>query len=128
MTESLRRLMRVERMLMVVLTAIVVGVTIVCSACGDSTVHAAQVNTAAILTGSCGASNLNIAFMAGLGATDSTCNSATGSDNTGLPMPSAGVLANLRVSSPNTGAVITLLINGQPSLITCTVSGSGAFA
>jgi hypothetical protein len=66
--------------------------------------------------------------MTGLGSTNGFCGSATGSDNTGLPMPSAGVLANLRVLSPNTGAVVTVLINGKSSPLTCTIPGSGAFA
>jgi hypothetical protein len=120
--------MSVKRIWLLLLAGIVLGVTMFCTACGDSTVHAAQTSTAAILTGSCDASSGNSAFMTGLGSTNSICGSATGSDNTGLPMPSAGLLANLHVSSPNTGAVVNVLINGQSSPITCTISGSGAFS
>ena len=88
--------------------------TITIIACGgtmSSTVHAQQNSTAAILSGHCAASNLPIAFMIGLGATDETCNSNTGSNNTGLPVPSAGTLQNLRALSSSGGAIVTIFIN-----------------
>jgi hypothetical protein len=101
----------------------------VSTGCGgglDTTVHAAAATTPAILSGYCPASNTSTAFMVNMGASDD-CNSLTGTSNTGLPIPSAGTLQNMRVLSGSTGAVVTVLVNGQPTAITCTVPGAGTF-
>lgn len=90
--------------------------------CGSETpAHAQQLSTPAILTGYCGSSGLqSTAFMIGLGSTSTFCNSSTGDSNTGVPMPSAGTLKNLRVFGPNVGTVVTVLVNGTSSPLTCT--------
>jgi hypothetical protein len=99
---------------------------VIMSGCGGSmqgTVHAQANATPAILSAHCTSSNSSIAYMAGLGG-DESCNSLTGSSNTGLPIPSAGTLQNLRVFAPQGGMVVTVFINGTASATTCTVSGS----
>jgi hypothetical protein len=101
-------------------------VSVGCGGGINSSVQAAAATTPAILSGYCPASNTSTAFMANMGATDD-CNSLTGSSNTGLPIPSSGTLQNMRVLSGSTGAVVTVLLNGQPTALTCTVPGSGAF-
>ena len=53
--------------------------------------------------------------------------SVTGQPVPCSPIPSSGTLQNMRVLSGSTGAVVTVLVNGQPTSITCTVAGTGAF-
>jgi hypothetical protein len=95
-----------------------------CGGSMNSTVHAQGNSTPAILSGTCDTSNLPTAYMIGLGAADG-CISLTGSSNTGLPMPSAGTLQNLRVLTASEGAVVTVYINGSASALTCTIPGNG---
>jgi hypothetical protein len=95
--------------------------------CGDSTVHAQQAATAAILTGYCDASDLGTApataFLTGLGG-GTTCENLNGTNNTGVPMPSAGTLQNLHALSLR-GATVTVIVNGTSSTMSCTVPATG---
>jgi hypothetical protein len=104
----------------VIILAILMAASLMIS-CGDTTVQAQQQMPASILSGHCGVSNGNVAYMVGLGATSDTCNSSTGSDMTGLPMPSTGMLKNLQVLSLSHGAVVKVFVNGTATTITCTV-------
>jgi len=108
------------------LTILLFVVAAAMAGCGSmtSTVHAQQDTTPAILSGFCNSSNLTTAYMMGLGAGDG-CTSLTGSSNTGLPVPSAGTLQNLRVLTATQGAIVTVYVNGNPSPLTCTVAGTG---
>jgi hypothetical protein len=95
-----------------------------CGGTMNGTVHAQGSSTPAILSGTCDTSNLPTAYMIGLGGADG-CVSLTGSGNTGLPIPSAGTLQNLRVLTASEGAVVTVYINGTASALTCAVPGNG---
>lgn len=97
--------------------------TIGCGGVND-TVHAASA-TPAILSGYCNNSNLPTAYMTNMGGSD-ICNSLTGTPQTGVPIPSAGTLQNLRVMSASTGSVWTVLVNGTATEITCTIPGTGS--
>jgi len=111
------------------LVAAIFGFCLVSVGCGgDATVHAQQTTTAAILTGYCDASNTGTtpatAFLTGLGG-GMSCSSINGTNNTGVPMPSAGTLQNLHAAMLR-GGTVTVFVNGTSSAMTCTVPTSGA--
>jgi len=112
------------------LSIALIAVSVMWIGCGsESTVHAQQTVTPAILTGYCDASGPTsvpaTAFMIGFGASIG-CHSMTGSNNTGLPMTSSGTLQNLRVLSFLNNTTVTVNVNGVASPITCTVTGTTA--
>jgi hypothetical protein len=96
--------------------------------CGEATVHAQQTTVPAILTGYCDGSGPTstpvTTFLIGLGG-GVACETLTGTNNTGVPMPSAGTLPNLHLVSLR-GASVTVFVNGNSSAMTCTVPSTGS--
>src|SRR5271165_5846957 len=84
-----------------------------------------------ILSGSCSAGSIqvgvpSVVFLLGQYG-NVQCTFETGVPTRGVPMPTAGTLASLRVvdDPSNQGSVITVYVNGQPVALGCTESSSG---
>lgn len=75
------------------------------------------ITTPAILSGYCD-NGPTTSFMIGLGSTSGCLSNGSAM---GLPIPSGGSLRNLRVNGLANGELVTVLINGISSGITCTL-------
>lgn len=103
------------------------GVGAVLSACGGS-VQAAN-RTPAILAGYCQWSSAITGpyFMTGLGGDSDCAPTQSSASDSGLPMTSEGTLKNLQALGWKEGDVITVLVNGVSTGITCTLPSGGGF-
>jgi hypothetical protein len=86
-------------------------------------------DTPAIIIGGCWVDGSG-AFLVELGGANEYGCPGTGVPLHGVPMPSAGHVRNLRVTGDGVGnalegSVVTVYLNGSPTLLACTVGAAG---